>query len=317
MSPRKPKGKARGRPLLVLLIGWLTPCLVSAQTTGRVHLAFSERLGPLHIDRMALGQGGLSDEPMWDNRVNEIRALKPAVIRLFIQEYFDLLPAPGRVQFDALDRSVETILKCGAKPLMSICFKPRALFPEINQDIVEPHDYPAWEELVFKLVSHYRERGANIRYWEVANEPDLGEDGGCPYRFQPDNYVRYYQHTAAAVLRADPQARVGGPALANVRSRLLPALLDAASTNRATTPLHFVSWPIYHSTPKSVRGTIDYVKDLLQKHPTLQPETFLDEWNMDLTNPPLDPRFQPCYVAEVIWQMAAATRALRGALLVV
>ena len=27
---------------------------------------------------------------------------------------------------------------------------------------------------------------------------------------------------------------------------------------------------------------------------------------MDLFNPPLDPRFQPCYVAEVIWQMKDA-----------
>jgi hypothetical protein len=35
-------------------------------------------------------------------------------------------------------------------------------------------------------------------------------------------------------------------------------------------------------------------------------ETILDEWNMDLSNPPTDPRFQPCFVAEVIWQMKEA-----------
>jgi len=278
----------------------------SAQSTARVEVVFDERLGPSHIDRMALGQGGLSDEPMFDNRVAEIRALRPSLIRLFIQEYFDLLPERGRFHFDTLDRSVDTILKTGAKPLMAICFKPRVLFPEINQDIVEPNDYAAWEELVFQLVRHYRERGAGIRYWEVANEPDIGEDGGCPYRFKPESYVRYYQHTVAAILRADPDARVGGPALAGVRSRILPALLDAAATNGAATPLHFVSWHIYSSDPKAVRGTIDYAKDLLKKYPALQPETFLDEWNMDLTNPPLDPRFQPCYVAEVIWQMKDA-----------
>ena len=107
-------------------------------------------------------------------------------------------------------------------------------------------------------------------------------------------------------MRADPAARVGGPALANVRSPILPALLAAASTNRAVTPLHFVSWHIYSSDPQAVRGTIEHAKALLKQHPTLQPETFLDEWNMDLMNPPLDPRFQPCYVAEVIWQMQDA-----------
>jgi hypothetical protein len=67
-----------------------------------------------------------------------------------------------------------------------------------------------------------------------------------------------------------------------------------------------VSWHIYSSDPKAVRGTIDYVKGLLKDCPQPKPETILDEWNMDLTNPPLDPRFQPCYVAEVLWQMKDA-----------
>ena len=39
------------------------------------------------------------------------------------------------------------------------------------------------------MVRHYKQRGAGIRYWEVANEPDIGEDGGCPYRFTPENYL--------------------------------------------------------------------------------------------------------------------------------
>lgn len=283
---------------------WLVALTATAQTSAQVRVVFTNRLGPLKISQMALGQGGLSDEPMWDSRVAEVRALKPSLIRLFVQEYFDLLPKRGRFHFDTLDRSVDTILKTGAEPLMCLCFKPRALFPEINQDIVEPRDYAEWEDLIFRLVRHYQQRGARIRYWEVANEPDIGEDGGCPYRFKPESYVRYYQRTAAAILRADPEARVGGPALASVRSPIFPALLEAARTNH--TPLHFVSWHTYTSVPGAVRQTIDYAKDLLKKYPTLKPETFLDEWNMDLTNPPLDPRFQPCFVAEVIWQMKDA-----------
>jgi len=291
---------------------WLLPFLAcagalsaSAQTqTAQVSVSFTNRLGPLEIHKMALGQGGLSEEPMWDSRVAEIRALKPSVIRLFVQEYFDLLPEQGRYHFDTLDRSVATILATGAKPLMCICFKPRALFPEINHDIVEPNDYAEWEKLIFNLVRHYRERGAGIRYWEVANEPDIGESGGCPYRFKPESYARYYQHTTAAILRADPEARVGGPALAGVKSPILPALLNFCDTNKE--PLHFISWHIYSSSPRAVRDTIDYAKGLLAQHPSLKPETFLDEWNMELMNPPLDPRFQPCYVAETVWQMKDA-----------
>jgi xylan 1,4-beta-xylosidase len=298
--------KTNMNPSFAWLVGWcLLLSAAHAQTqTAQVQVAFSGALGPLAIDQMALGQGGLSDQPMWEDRIPEIRALHPRLIRLFIQEYFDLLPERGHYHFETLDRAVGAILKTEAKPLMCLCFKPRAIFPKISQDMVEPTDYGEWEDLIFNLVRHYQNRKAGIRYWEVANEPDIGEDGGCPYRFQPASYVRYYQHTAAAIRRADPQARVGGPALANARSPILPALLEAAATNAV--PLHFVSWHIYSSDPKAVRGTVDYVKELLKKYPKLHPETFLDEWNMDLLNPPLDPSFQPCYVAEVIWQMKEA-----------
>jgi len=274
--------------------------------SAQVRVSLDERIGPMEIDKFALGQGGLSPEPMWDSRIAEIRALRPRLIRIFIQEYFDLLPEPGKYHFATLDRSVDTILMAGAEPLMCICFKPKVLFPRIDQDVVEPDDYAAWEDLIYNLVRHYRQRGAGIRYWEVANEPDIGEDGGCPYRFKPDSYLRYYQHTVAAILRADPQAHVGGPALANVRSPILPRLLDAAADDPAGTPLHFISWHIYSSDPQAIRGTIDYAKNLLKQHPDLHPETFLDEWNLNLGFPPSDQRLQPCYVAEVAWQMKEA-----------
>jgi xylan 1,4-beta-xylosidase len=282
-------------------------CCVCAMASGQtqdVRVVFSEPLGAIEMEKMALGQGGLSVEPMWENRAAEVSALQPAIIRLFVQEYFDLVPEPGKYHFTDLDRSVDLIRRTDATPLMSLCFKPRLLFPQIDQDVVEPNDYAQWQELIFELVKHYQENGKAIRYWEIANEPDIGEDGGCPYRFKPESYLRYYTKTAAAIRRADPTARVGGPALAYWRSPILPALLQFCSTNGA--PLDFVSWHIYSSDPKAVRATITGVKELLKSYPDLKVETFLDEWNMDLTNPPLDPRFQPCYVAEVIWNMKEA-----------
>lgn len=293
------------RGFSVIGVGVLALASAGAQDPQtNVEVRFGKRLGPLEIHRMALGQGGLSDQPMWQDRVSEIRALRPALIRLFIQEYFDLLPEKGRYHFETLDRSVDTILQTGAQPLMCICFKPRVLFPKIDHDVVEPTDYEAWQDLIFRLVQHYRQRGNRIQFWEVANEPDIGEDGGCPYRFKPESYVRYYERTVSAILKADPQVKVGGPALASVRSGIMPALLGFCDTNRV--PLHFVSWHIYSSSPKAIRDTITYAKALLAKHPRLTPETMLNEWNMDLMNPPLDPRVQPCFISEVIWQMKDA-----------
>jgi xylan 1,4-beta-xylosidase len=51
---------------------------------------------------------------------------------------------------------------------------------------------------------------------------------------------------------------------------------------------------------------MDYIKALLAHHPGIHPETFLDEWNDSLWEPPLDPRFQPCFLSEVAYQMKDA-----------
>ena len=66
-----------------------------------------------------------------------------------------------------------------------------------------------------------------------------------------------------------------------------------------------MSWHIYSSDPARIRGTIESKKELLKKYPALHPETFLDEWNMSLRDLVQDPRFQPCFIAEVAWQMKA------------
>lgn len=285
----------------ILIAICLSSIAASQDRTAMVRLDFNQKLGPLEMHKMGLAQGGLSDESMFEDRIPEIRALAPELIRIFVQEYYGLLPQAGKYDFSKLDRTIDAVTRTGATPLMSIDIKPHVLFPVIDENVVEPNDYPQWEELIFQLVRHYKERGTGIRYWEVANEPDMGEAGGCPYRFEPNNYVRYYQHTAAAILRADPEARVGGPALANWKSPILPALLDAAA--RDDVPLHFVSWHTYDSDPLSIRRTIHGVQEMVRQRSGLHPELVLDEWNMSLARPVQDPRFQPCFVAETIWQM--------------
>ena len=77
--------------------------------------------------------------------------------------------------------------------------------------------------------------------------------------------------------------------------------MDAAERDKL--PLGFVSWHIYNSDPKAVQDTIEYVKGLLAKHPSLHSETILDEWNMALTVPPTDSRIQPAFIAETAWRM--------------
>ncbi|MGA2632666.1 MAG: hypothetical protein ABSF16_00365 [Terracidiphilus sp.] len=295
----------RVNPFHIILLTVMLSATSTAQTrTSTLTLDFAKNLGPVQMDHISLGQGGLSPDPMWDNRIAEVRALHPHLIRLFVQEYFDLLPANGRYHFATLDRSVDQIVRAGAVPLMTIAIKPKTLYPKVDQDVVDPADYTKWEQLIFQLVSHYKRKGLTGLYWEVGNEVDIGESGGSPYRFTPENYARYYRHTVAAILRADPTAHVGGPALAYWKSPILPALL--AFCEREKVPLSFVSWHIYSSDPKEIQQTIEGVKALLAQHPSLHPETILDEWNMALTVPPTDVRIQPAFIAETAWRMKAS-----------
>jgi len=255
-------------------------------------------LGEIDLTRFALGQGGLSDNPMIAPHIDQIAQLQPQTIRLFVQEYFDLNPMPGRYHWETLDKSIEAILATGSKPLLSLCFKPRVLYPKIDQDTVHPSDYKGWETLIFELVTHCNQRrNFGVEYWEVGNEPDIGEDGGCPYRFKPEDYVIYYTHTAQAILRADPKAKVGGPALAGYRSPVGDALIEHCAKGGA--PLHFFSWHIYSNDPHHFRQSIQDVKGKLARHPALgKTETILDEWNMSLGNPVPAPGFQPAFVLE-------------------
>src|SRR4051812_23771 len=100
---------------------------------------------PLHVERFGLGQGGLSEELIWGDRIPEIRALHPRLVRLFVQEYFDVMPAIGRFDWTKLDRAVEIIVATGATPIMTLAIKPRVLFPKIDDTITDPTDYTLWQ----------------------------------------------------------------------------------------------------------------------------------------------------------------------------
>ena len=255
--------------------------------------------GPIDLTRYALGQGGLSDQPMIGDRVDQIAQLHPQTIHVFLQEYFDLYPAHHQYHWETLDKTMEAIRATGARPVVSICIKPRVLYPEINDEIVAPTDYSEWEELIFQLVKHCnQDRKYGIKYWIVANEGDIGEPGGVPYKFlTPQSYLLYYQHTASAIHRADPDAKVGGPSPADAASPQIDALIAAAGEGKI--PLDFLSFHGYSNDPEEFRRLVGSMRAKLAKYPSLsQVPTFIDQWNMDLFKPILNPYFQPAFILE-------------------
>ena len=182
--------------------------------------------------------------------------------------------------------------------------KPPVLYPQVDHFLVHPNDYEEWTRLCEALARHCRDEGFEVAAWEVCNEPDIGELGGTPHYFKKaEDYNQFYTHTVTGLLRGDPDAQVGGPAVANVNSFLVEGLIEHCATTG--TPLHILSWHLYSDSPARHAGNIAQQRARLAKFPQLKNvKLFISEWNMDLAQPNLAPGFQPCFVLETMRRYA-------------
>jgi len=133
--------------------------------------------------------------------------------------------AAGNAVYDwtILDRIFDTFHAVGVKPLVEIGFMPKALsthpdpyrhnFPQgsiYTGWAYPPKDYQKWAELVFQFVHHLRTRYGDAEVktwlWEVWNEPDIDYWKGTP-----EEFFKLYDFSVDAILRALPEARLGGP----------------------------------------------------------------------------------------------------------
>ena len=175
----------------------------------------------------------------------------------------------GRPHYDwtIVDRIFDTYMERGLKPYVQIGFMPQALStrPEPYQHhwsprgggplatgwAYPPKDYARWGELVYQWAAHCVARYGRAEvegwYWEVWNEPNI-----FYWRGTPEQFNTLYDHAAAAVKRALPTARVGGPEIAGPRTPEAAAFLRnflehcLRGTNSATgklgAPLDFISF---------------------------------------------------------------------------
>ena len=258
--------------------------------------------GPIDLTRYALGQGGVSAQPMITDRVDQIKQLHPQTIHIFLQEYFNIYPAHQQYHWESFDKTLEAVRATGATPIVSLVFKPKVLFPMIDQNIVSPTSWPEWEDVIFHLVKHVnQERKFGVKCWILSNEGDLGEPGGVPFKFPTtESYLEYYKHTASAILRADPNARIGGPSPANSSSPQVDDLIAAAGEGKV--PLDVLSFHGYSNDPNVFRKMIETMQTKLAKFPSLSHvQTFIDQWNFNWNSaspPNVNPYFQPAFVLE-------------------
>jgi len=191
--------------------------------------------------------------------------------------------ASGHAIYDwtIVDRIFETYLQAHAHPFVEIGFMPQALStnPEpyhptwipgaANKDYsigwsYPPKDFDKWGELVYQWARHCAEKygkpQAESWYWEVWNEPDIFYWHGTQ-----EEYNKLYDYAAAAVKRALPNARVGGPATTGPASEKAGAFLKAFlthcaegknfATGGAGAPLDFVTFHAKGS-PQAIGGHV-------------------------------------------------------------
>ncbi len=167
-----------------------------------------------------------------------------------------------------IDKIFDTYFERGMKPLAQIGFMPEALSSKpvpyrhywkpgaAYKDIYTgwafpPKDYEKWAELVYQWVMHAVERYGREEvgswYWEVWNEPNIGYWQGST-----EEFIKLYDYSVAAVKRALPTAKVGGPEVTgpawDESEKFLRTFLDHVLkgknyvTGKVGSPLDFITF---------------------------------------------------------------------------
>ena len=217
-----------------------------------------------------------------------------------------------------LDKRVDFMHKVGAEPILAVSYMPQVLDAVPNNERQSaPKDYGAWEELCFQAARRCLERGRRVPFWEVWNEVNTGwlkpgpEDTGSePFRMlyaqalgseqtntttirRFEAYCKLYRATARGILRADPQAKVGGPALASgpmERSKDCGHCSNGQGFARGLMlwcqqeklPLDFVSWHEYFQSPETIAKEAQTFRSYLEEFPKLKRSVssfMITEWN--------------------------------------
>jgi xylan 1,4-beta-xylosidase len=175
----------------------------------------------------------------------------------------------GKPVYDwtVVDRIIDTYLARGVHPYLQIGFMPEALStapagtpyqhlwrPGFDYKLIAtgwsypPSSYEKWGELVYQWTLHNLERYGREEvakwYFQVWNEPN----SNFYWQGTPEDFYKLHDVAIAAVRRALPTARVGGPDVAGAGGAFMDGFLKhvSAGTNYVTgevgTPTDFLAF---------------------------------------------------------------------------
>ena len=178
------------------------------------------------------------------------------------------------------DAIIDTYIQRGVRPYLQLGFMPEAMSsakpgtpyqhswrPGFSYNLIAggwnapPKDYAKWGELTYQWVKHCVERYGRDEvktwYFEVWNEPN----GSAYWTGSQADFNKLHDYAIAAVRRALPEAKVGGPDVAGAGGVFMDAFLQhvVSGTNYATgqvgTPTDFLSFHAKGS-PRFIDGHV-------------------------------------------------------------
>lgn len=250
----------------------------------KANVDFTEITGKINFRNHSLGIGGVNPAPVPAKVINGTAKLKPGLIRIFIQEFFFIEKENGALDFDSLDRYMRSVRATGADIMASICIKPKSLYPAVDETVWKPNDIKRWQYIIGEMAKRYSVENKYVTHWGVANEINIGEWGGCPYKIgNAADYFEYYKMTVEPILKVYPEAKVGGPSWAGIPDDNGCKFFDEfiGSCVKENIQLDFISYNVYSDNPEVHADGALRVKNITDKYNN-KIELYVTELNVDL-----------------------------------
>jgi len=261
-------------------------------TTARVAIDLTERFGrPLSKERLSIYNSGLVPIERYRRDAHYFAETGAESLRIDLGWGAEWMPwkhqqveigpdGSPNYAFEETDELVDLLAGAYTRPYWSYCYVPIAARPEGGDWRTMAESNELWVDMVTAYVSHARSRGDAIGYHEVYNEPDLRDERtgeAVFYSGDLDDYLDLYRQTARAIRSADPDAIVGGPALAfpMQNANWLEHFLEMV--RQENLPLDFLSF--HHYGTFTLDGSLGPVDKVLEHFDFPYLETHLNEYN--------------------------------------
>ena len=237
----------------------------------KLTVKWGEEIGPLDMRNHSTGIGGVHSMPAPKNVIEPIAALKPRLIRIFLQEFFFIYPDHGVFDWKKMDAYMDAVHAMGGDIMATICIKPKPLYPVVDESIWMPNNVEEWQDVVRALVLRYTKEKPYVTYWAITNEQNIGEYGGCPFLIKnPDDYFEYYKLTAAPIREVLPDVKVGGPHYAGLSGSADYLERFVELCTKENVKVDFTCYNMYSNSPKEHSEGARAIRNAL------------DKWNKDI-----------------------------------